>query len=178
MSFKQQRLVLRSNQSASNVGSIAFTSVIDSNFSVYMLKIRDLVPITDATSLRLTFSTDNGSTYLNSVYRYGGTFSDSSAATGNSGQSGSAAFLQLVSSVSNVSSRGVSLDIILYDLNSSTLVPKVVGTGICFSSSARIFHQEMGGQNDGTTPITAIKLAMNSGNISSGTFRFYGVNES
>ncbi len=180
MSFKQQRLVLRSNQSASTSASIEFKSVIDSNFSVYLLKVRDLVSATTARAPLITFSTDNGATYLNSAYRYGGTFSDSTAATGNIGSSGSAAFIQLFgTSISSTSSNGASMDIYFYNLNSGVLVPKLCAYCVAYTSASRVTQWQAGGQNDGTTAVTAVKFAMSSAaNITSGKFYFYGVNES
>ena len=57
-------------KTASSSASIEFTSDINSGFNVYYLSIRKLVASTNATELRMYFSTDNGSTYLSSGYRY------------------------------------------------------------------------------------------------------------
>lgn len=171
-----RRELLLSNQTASGSASIIFTSVISTEFSVYVLKIRDLVAATNATNLLLTLSTDNGSTYLSTNYKYSSLFSDSTAASGNLFSSDSATFIEVATTVSNVSSRGYSADIMLFDFNSG-FTPNIAGFSVLYTSGTRLSHVQFTGCNTGTTAITAIKLVMSAGNITSGTFRLYGVVE-
>jgi hypothetical protein len=173
-----RREVLLSSQTASSNASIAFTSVITANFSTYLVKIRDMVPQTNSTALWLTFSTDNGATYLSANYKYGGFFNNDAAATGTSGSSNSAAQIVLFGAIaSNVSSSGWSADVMLYDMNASaTCLPKVSTNIVYYSSAPNANITRSSGMNTAGL-ITAVKFAMSSGNIVSGTFRIYGLYE-
>ena len=167
-------MVLLASTPASASASIAFTSVITSNFTTYKVEIRGLVPATNNTSLLLTFSVDNGANYLASNYKYIVTFSTTGRGIVASSQS--AANIILVTVVSNSSSRSLDLDIMFYNVNVANRIS-------CFSqcvhqgadnASALIYTT---GSNTGTTAINAMQFAMNSGNITSGTFNLYGISE-
>jgi len=162
-------------KTASNSSTISFTSGIGTNFNVYLVKTRDVILITNSTYIQMLFSTDGGSTYLNSAYNWGHV----SYGTGfgpSSGGGESVAFIQIGNALSNATNQSVNADITLYNLNNSSGVKICRGytTGIG-SGNVSIFNTV--GLNTGTTAVNAIRFQMSSGNISSGTFTLYGVQE-
>lgn len=174
MSYIPKQLVLLSKQSASNSASIAFTSVITATYPTYILKIRNMVVANDNNTFNLTYSTDNGATYLNSNYTwaYQVTYIGGIFGSGN----GSASEILLADSVSNVSTEGINGFVTLYSLNTSR-VATAQSSLILIREGGGVGQYLNSGSNSTTTPVNAIKIAMGSGNITSGDFYFYGVVE-
>jgi len=169
-------MVKLASTSASSSASIEFTSKISSNFSTYYVKIRNILPATDATSLLLTFSTDNGSTYLSTNY----TWVFSSALSSNSQTityNAADTSITIADTLSNDTTRDLNADIMLYDMNSGTYMSKIDTHCVSYNSDAHGKIIVGGGSNTGTTAITAIKFAMASGNIASGTIGLYGIQD-
>lgn len=175
MAYNNKRsLIALSTQTASSSSSLAFTSLISSTYSTYYIAIRNLLPATDATSLYITFSTDNGSSYLSTNYRYmyENITSNANAISG----SGSAAQGIITGTISSTSSRSLSGD--FYFLNANVAkCPDFRGI-CCHYDSAGFFNLvQCETSNSGTTAVNAIKFAMSSGNIASGTITLYAVPE-
>lgn len=169
------RISLISSQTASSSASIVFTSGISANFSTYLIKIRGLVAATNNTSLLLTFSTNSGSTYLSSNYLWAA--STLKTATAASAGSASDSSIQISDALSSTSSNDLNCDIILYDMNSATFVPKCVYNAVCHNTTPAPQSEQGGGMNSGVAAVNALKLAMSSGNIASGVISLFGVNE-
>lgn len=173
-----QNLVKLASTTASSSASVSFTSQITSSFSTYVVKIRAAVPATNATQLLMTFSTNNGSSYLSSNYKYGYSTAGWLDANWNGNDSASSIILH-VSNQSNSSSSFLNVNMFLYNLNSGTYSPTCNLQSVCMPSSATTDVQFLtnGGMNTTTTAVNAIKFAYSSGNIASGTFILYGVKE-
>ncbi len=169
-----QEVVTLSKPTVSNVASVSFTSLISSNFSVYRIMCRNIIPVTNSTALLLTLSTNNGSTYLNTNYKWIYYAGESGGFAGIV-NSNSASSIEISGGLSSTTSTGLSIDIDLFDLNQSTFNPKVRTFGIDDGANAASRMIWGTGTNTTTTAITAVKLAMSSGNISSGTINLYGV---
>ena len=170
------RISLIQTLTASSSASLAFTSDISANFSTYLVKVRMLVPATTNTNLLLTFSTDNGSTYLNANYKWGkftflGTFSRAYT------RSDSDTSIQIAAALSSTSANDFNADIILHNLNSNTFSPLVMCHSTCYNTTPKAQGTVGGGMNTTTTAVTAIKFAMSSGNITSGTISLYGLED-
>jgi len=168
------RLVLITSTTASSSASISFTTGISSNFSTYMAKIRNFTPATNASTLRLTFSTDGGGSYLNTNYKRCDNYCTSGAASAAEG-SDSDSSLTLVGNLSNT--KVMNMDLILYNLNSNTFSPLCMDILFSISGTGESVLQWGGGLNTTTTAINAIKFAMSAGNITSGTISLYGVQD-
>ncbi len=169
------RLSKISSVVASNSASVSFTAGISSNFSTYYIKVRQLVAATTNTRLLLTFSTDNGGTYLNSNYLWAA----STLKTATAASAGSAAdsSIQICDAVSSTAANDLNADIILYDLASGVFCPKCVYHSVCYNTTPAPESEEGGGMNSGVTAINGLLLAMSSGNITSGTITLYGVGD-
>ncbi len=178
MAYNQPRtLVFLATGTANNTATfLQFTSLITSSFTTYYVSIRDLIPATDNVNLALTFSADNGSTYLATNYGYSH-WDQTSGAAGSGINSASATSILLAAQLSNVSSRGFCADFQLVNMNTGSISPNLWGWGCHYNRSAVFISSMLSGYNSGTTAITAIKLESSSGNLTSGSITLYGVVE-
>ncbi len=175
MSFKfPQRLILLSSVTASNSASIAFTSLISANFPTYYVTFVDLLPATDIVNLLFTASVDNGANYLATNYKWAleNVTSSANAITGSTSDSSG----MIASNLSNTSSRGLCGDYFFFQLNTTNQIVGN-GTGCHYNKDARFAFYQSTVANTGTTAVNAIKFAMSSGNITSGTINLFGVVE-
>lgn len=171
--YSPNNQVLLSKKTASSSSLIEFTSLITAAFTTYYIIFENIIPATDATTMTMYFSTDNGSTYLSSNYRWANIYQDSSGAnTTNNNNSDTS--LSLFNKVSNSSSRGVNGGLTLYSLN-STKIANYSGKVVHYSSDTAAAQNLFEGVNTGTTAVTAIKFQMSSGNITSGNIYLYGL---
>lgn len=176
MAFNQpEEFIFLGTQTASSSASLSFTSLITSQYPVYYIKVRNILPATNSTTLLMTFSTDNGSTYLNSNYLWSNYHYTSNAVPAQTVSSSDSSISLTDATVSNTSStNGVNMNIFCYGFGQS-LVPCIQGNGGYFNSSSFSDGIEVGGMNSGSTPVTAIKFAFSSGNIAAGNIYLYGV---
>lgn len=169
-STSASRLVLISSQAASASASIIFTSI--SSYTNYLLVMNNVQPATNTAVLNMAVSQDNGATYLNTGYTSGilyNAYNSTTLTNSNSttifvlsGPQSSAGFFSCALSLHNVN-LGDPCEISgIANWSDTTLATSAVGT--------------IGGQSN--TGINAIKVLFSSGNITSGTFSLYGVNES
>ena len=174
------RISLISTQTASSSASLSFTAGISANFTSYLIKIRNLVPATTSTQILMTWSTNGGSSYLATNYLYSN-FQNDSGATRTYGKSaGTTTSIPItLATVSTTAGRDVNSDIILYGLNSATFVPKCMFHSTYYNSAATPLAVQIigGGMNSGVAAVNAVKFAMSSGNISSGTISLYGLSD-
>lgn len=171
-----QTLCLIQSQPASNSTTIDFTGKITSSFSTYLVKMSDIIPATNNANLLLTFSVDNGANFLASNYKWTNKTSTSNAGNAAS-QSASDSSIRIADTLQNGASNGLCGDLQLYDMNNGTLVPKCYAMTTMMGSGPVGVVTAMGGMNTGVTAINAIRFAMSSGNITSGTFTLYGIQE-
>lgn len=171
------RIALIETKTASSSASLAFTAGFG-NFTTYIIKIRTLVPATNAVALNMTWSTDGGSSYLASNYLWS-QYQFTSSGGRNYGASGAASLIQITNSsgtLSTTAGRDFNGDIVLYNLG-GTRCPTCTLHASHYNSSAVADGIIGGGMNTTTTAINAIKFAMSSGNITSGTITLYGLND-
>lgn len=171
-----KRLTLLSTQVASSSATIDFTQ-ISSNYTVYYLKIRKILPATDNTELNIRFSTDGGSTFLSTATYQLNTQAFDSGNTNQSDRAIAADHTCVCNHLSNVSTEPAYADIVFYDLNDGVLCPRWMSRSIHTNAIPRAEVCYSTGSNSGTTAVNAIRVYFSSGNIASGTFYFYGCNE-
>ncbi len=175
MAYNQpEEFLLLSTQTASSSASLSFTSLITSQYPVYYIKVRNLLPVSNNVALQVLFSTNNGSTYLNSNYGWvnwimysAGTF------LGGSGNL-SASLIQIGDSLSNVSTRPFNGNYYFYNL-ATTNVVTMKGRAVKYDQFGNLGEATIGGLNTGTTAVNAIQFSLTSGNIASGTISIYGM---
>ena len=169
-----QELALIQTLSASNSATISFTSGISSNFPSFVVKIRNYVPASNGSNLQMLWSTNGGSSYLGGTsYLYASLLTATS--TNTHPASTGTAFFQLAPSVSSTAAQALNGELILHNMSDANL-KNFMGTFEYESSGSAISYISVVGSN-GTTAINAIQFLSSTGNITSGTFDLYGVNE-
>lgn len=172
-------LVLLAVATASNSATLDFTSVMSSTYDQYVLVFDHLVMATDATSLMINFSTNNGSTWINtgatySVHRLSLTAASGTALTENTGGSDNLT-LRFSSSVTldNVADSALCGFFELYTVTGKR--QKFTYNFAAADNASNMGFSVGGGQQTGTTIVNALRVLSSSGNITSGVVRLYGV---
>lgn len=163
---------------ASNDASIEFTDLGDSTYQYYVVVLVNVAPTTDNVTMYLRFSTDNGSSFIAGAtsYRIASLeIQDNSDVLVNRRSTGINRILDL-QSCGNGSAEGTSGEVMLFNPNAS-------GKNYC--CAYRFIKTNSAGDNDflhgggrltGTVAVVnAIQFIFNSGNISTGEFRLYGI---
>jgi hypothetical protein len=173
--------LLQVSASGSTSASMNFTSFITSDFVNYKFVLENIVPQTNATNLQMRVSTDGGSTWKQGASDYYWVArSDSSGASSTFGDTKVVMNYTASSDgqLSNTSSNGYCLELLMYRPSSSSSVKNFAGIGSCalnaFSRSNIVTVQ---GAYNATTAINGVQFFMSSGNIN-GTVYMLGWRQS
>lgn len=169
--------VLLSTQTASSSAQIDFTSVITSTYDTYMFVLQDIIPGTDAVSLYLRTSTDNGVSYDAGASDYttaGYTNHDGTASVTALNSSGSS-FVLLGNALGNASGESYSGTVLLHNPTGSAThrIGRYEAEYVTATPNLQIYTGSF--RRATNADITAVRFLMSSGNIASGTFRLYGL---
>lgn len=165
-------LVLISSQTASNSASILFTSGI-SGYDVYFLRYYGVITATDAQLLLMQFSTDGGGSYSNSGYDCQSSFAYT--ATLGVGTNGAQAGVVLGDNLINAGSISCSGHAEIYNLGNASLNKQVIIQETGKHTTVGVYSETACCNWATSTAVNAIRIIMSSGNITSGTFKLYGV---
>lgn len=150
---------------------------VGATYTQYLLAIDSLVEGTTNAKLYLTFSTDGGSTYLNSYGEvYVQTAQDGGPVRGGANSQAQITLTEDVGIDSSDGGYGYYGQIVLY--NKTGTQPRVQFNSTWKGSSPatlRFINGSAYAPGD-SNPVTALKFAMSSGNIASGTITVYGYN--
>jgi len=180
-------MVLLSEQTASNVSSVEFTSGIDSTYPIYIVKIINLFSHTDDRVVLLNFTTDGTNfnvTKTTTFFRARHNESDSLAgldyrdradlAQSTSGQ-------EFVEGFDGEADANVNSTIFLYNPSSTTFVKHFTmytqGTGNGATNAQTSTNAFVGGYCNTTSAVTGFRVEGSSTTIS-GTFKLYGIKDS
>ena len=156
-------------QTASASVNIDFTTGIDSTYGTYVIKM-DNVDFSLSASTFFRVSTDGGSNFLSTpIYNYM-TTTVTTSENFTAAAAASAGEVQLIPSGS-VSCGGF---IFLHNLSSASL-NKVASYDCPSDSSGNIIWQTGQALIETTTAVNAIRIFKTTGNITSGTFKLYGI---
>lgn len=169
--------VLISKQIASSSANIDFSLSLGS-YRIYVLIYSNAIPTVDGASLRMQISNDNGATYAVTNYQAG-----CNVALWNSGtltNTNSTADFVLTPALDNsgISNRYASGTVEIYTVSSKR--PFIVGTITCYGDVAggNVFGTVGGGMDvSGISGMNAFRLLMDTGNIFSGNFYLFGIQE-
>lgn len=163
-------IVLLSTQTANNAVSLIF---LDTTYHSYLLKWYNVVPILDQKAICLQYTTDSGVTYVSVGYACGvEAWAYNSAGNTNQPQTTHAQISNNIST--NPAGSGVG-QCFLHGFNAA--VPfGLAGQASSFNPLVS-WQLVISGGGNGTTGANGIKIFMESGNISTGTFSFYGIAE-
>lgn len=175
-------LVFLSEQVASSVATLNFTSGFSATYDEYVITFEKVIPATDDVSFYLRVSTDGGSSYQTTSYLSSGVRWN----TGGTGAEGRTDGISLSNSgggagslQSNVTSEGGLSGTVRFWPNGSAGRKAFIGESGGISASNGYFGFTVRGTWDGgNTAINGISFRFSSGNIASGNFRLYGVAKS
>jgi hypothetical protein len=159
-------------------GSVSSAATKDfTNLSAYFaLKlIGRAFPATDATTLQLRTSTDNGSTFDAgaSDYDYQSINGQSTTLTG-AVASATSYIVNVTNTVGNAGSESIAFEITMIDFNTASNC--LITSHAAFMNPSGAFSENLnGGQRANTTARNAFRLLFSSGNISSMRYRLIGL---
>ena len=167
-------LVLIESQTAISSASIDFTSGITTAFDNYYFTITNYLPSANSSTLNLLLSNDGGATYLNSGFvastRYSNLTDGAGASTYSTQGQSSSGFPLIV--VQDNSGTSVSCNGNLWDVTNGNNC-KHTGNGLFINSGSAYGYNSYGISASGV--VDAIRFIPDSGTITSGTFKLYGV---
>lgn len=162
-------ITLVSTQTASNSASLAWTGLTGTN---YRLVCQNILPATNAAIAYLQFGTGGTPTWATSTYRWSGTGtvpSGTTTANGSTSDNG----IALVSFGLSNAAPATNFRAQMFNL-SSTIEHMVITDGYGQTGGGGISSSQGGGDYNGaTTAVTAIRVIMSAGNITSGFCSLY-----
>lgn len=163
---------LLSSQSASASSSLSFNSVITSTYTNYILIFANVIPATAGAILNLTISNDNGSTYVTTNYQSGISSLPYNSATVSNINSTSTIYL----SAAIAGTVGCSGQAFLTVVGGSPLT--LTGDTTYYANTTNVISSANLNATNTSTTMSAFKVLMSSGNITSGTFSLFGISSS
>lgn len=161
--------VLIQTQTASASASISFTSGL-TTYNNLLLIYSNLVTTSNSTSNELVYSTNGGSSYLNSGYATGYNINAYNSNVWTNGNS--TAFVSMGAQNSTAAGSSDCGYLYIQDLTSGSYT-KVIG-GMCLNQGTTPYQSYcLGTQSTGS--INAIRFLLSAGNIATGTFSLYGL---
>jgi hypothetical protein len=169
-----------STVTASNSATVDIETTFDSTYQTYAIVASTVIPVTNAVSLRArqkqsgAYVEDNYQFHLS--YNYSTSSSYTGAANGNTTSYLVASDL---TNAGNGPENGASFVMYIPNPSNTTLRKTVFSTGVANVGSLGCTQATLAGSNfNSTAALTGIRFFMSSGNISSGTFRLYGIKNS
>ncbi len=164
-------------QVASSSATIDFTTSIDSTHNLYAITLTNIIPASTATEVHLVTSTDGGSNYDVGAadYEWHHMIPTSGAGTYTGNNGGADEDIQIAANVqSSASEGGFSGVIYMYNPSNSATHTNFTWQG---ANSVGARHQVSfgAGRRKSVTDVDAIRFLMSVGNITSGTFKLYGI---
>lgn len=172
-----------STVTASASATVDFTSGLTSTYDVYMIQFVRVFPSADNSTLYLRTSSDGGATFAsaNSSYQWGYSFT-SNAGTASADGSSSASkgqYIVLARNLGNSSNLGVNGTLYIYAPSVATsYVQFMFQTAAGLTSTFGSGPTSGSGYRTAAAAVNAVRFLMDSGNITSGTFRLYGLKNS
>ena len=173
--------LIETNSDSTDIASIEFTSGIDGTYDEYMFVITDLNAASGSQSIRVTASTDGGSSYgVTATSTFWRSIHTEDAASADIGYNSYLDLAQetgpqsLTQDLDTAADAAVSGIFTLYAPSNTTHVKHFVSRVGGNMSGAAAYDFFVGGYYNTTTAINAIKFAMSSGNFD-GTIQMYGI---
>ena len=164
-------VVFISTQTASASASLSWTSI--GSYNNYQLICSNIIPATNATGFYLQFGEGGGPTWKTANYRYEWVNTLNGVASG--GHSTSDSGIDFYGNADNIAP-GVSVFAMLVGLSAGHSQVLWENGGLSANGTSYSAAENSGWYTGDTNPITAIKVFMSSGNITSGTCSLYGMN--
>ena len=171
--------VLLSTQTASDSANVAFTSGIDSTYKEYIFEWINVNPATDNVQFQFegstgSFGVTKTTTFFiayhreddsNSGLEYNATYDEAQSTDPQT----------LVIGLGNASDECGCGELHLFNPSSTTYVKNFYATSQAMDHGGLGMETFIGGYFNTTSAITGFRFSMTSGNVSSGTFKMYGI---
>jgi hypothetical protein len=171
-------LELLATTTISNLSSLSFdSSLITDTYKTYKAVVENLRTTDDSVYLYWQLSSDNGSSYLTSGYSRMIYYIDNQGSGGSAGgdENKPGFYLNGSSALGNAGREALNSEITFFGLRSSTTNKSTFHTTI-FNKTNAYPQADLGGFHySSATVMNNLKLLPNSGNLSTGTVKFYGV---
>lgn len=171
-------LVLLEQHTASSSATLDFTTGFSNTYDTYLLQCSGIIPVTNNVTFQFLFGTGGGPTYAAANYQWAGIYNTIASATPiGYKSSGSSAALDLLGGIGNGTGQATSITLWLKNTRSSSAYKIVDFTDTTVFQDGTVLTIRQGAVWSDATVVTACRLQMSSGNISSGTARLYGVSK-
>lgn len=171
--------VLLSSQTASASATIDFSNLLDSTYLNYVLVISGMVPATNNTRPYLRVGTGAGPSWKSGAADYQWAQGICEAAGAGFNGTGSNAAAQIVMSydgITGATTHSFNAVLYIYNVTNTSTWKHINGNGSYIRNASTILTSfYIAGTYVATTAITSLRLLMSSGNISTGTFKLYGI---
>ena len=161
---------------AGTVATVDFTTGINSTYDEYEFVLKNVLPITDNTTLRVQVSSDAGTTWQTGTnhYTFGRTTEFGGGGASSAGTSDSDAF-EVGQNLSNVVTEPLFGEICLPNpSNGNIFKPIYSRMSFIAQDSNNVVNHTSAFYKGGTAAISGVRFIMGSGNIARGTFVMYG----
>jgi hypothetical protein len=173
-------MILISTQTASASASLQFTN-LPTSYNTLFLDCKGVISATNSAYLTLQYGEGAGPTWETANYSYTENYTTSNGVGPGNSASASTSSIPITISANNTNSADTfETKAWIYNNSSSSLykVVSYLGAGWVDSGGSPVIGGYSGGgsYSGDTNAITAFRLQMNSGNITSGTCSLYGMN--
>lgn len=170
--------ILLASATANNSASISFTTNIDGTYDVYEIELVNITPVSDGAQLNMTASSDGGSTYGTSYARgeIQATVDASFAITGAGAQSTTE--MRIAYNIGSAAAECICSTIKFWSPSGTAKQKLFYSTCLTLDTSTNVQLDNNFWTVKSTAAINAIKFAMDSGNISTGSAYLYGIKKS
>ncbi|MEY4332739.1 MAG: hypothetical protein RLZZ196_1477 [Bacteroidota bacterium] len=168
-------LVFLGSAVASNSATVNFNNLLTSTYDTYFISIENASPVSNGVDFLCQVGTGSTPTYQTSSYTGAiGYMSTTSAGGGSTSSSG--ASLVFGSRWGNASTNGANGFLYLYNANNNASYKTILGQISYYASDVSVNNTGFPSISwGGTTTLTSVRFSASSGNISTGTFRLYGI---
>jgi len=168
-------MVLLSTQTASSSANIDFTSLDTTTYSSFMVMAYSVVPANNSVNLLMRFSVSGSFAATNYDHQQWRWVAAGSGSSGQSGGAGTGFPMNATGDLMVNTGTGVGIDftVTCSNLGSSSINKKINGQSTYLGSLP--LSVTFGGAYRANSAIDGIRFLFDSGNISSGTFKLYGL---
>lgn len=171
--------VLLSSQTASASATIDFSNLLDGTYLNYVLVISGMVPATNNTTPYLRVGTGAGPSWKSGASDYQwaqGVCEATGSGYNGTGTNAAAQIAMSYAGITGATTHSFNAVLYIYNATNTSTWKHINGNGSYIRNSSTLltsFH--IAGTYVSTTAITSLRLLMSSGNISTGTFKLYGI---
>ena len=169
-------LALIEQHTASVSATLDFTTGITTTYDDYLVELLSLIPATNGAALNLQVSIDGGATWLTTGYRYALIFNSDAGASPATYSSAGAVVFNLGGPIDS-SREGISGSMRLYNPRATIGKHFRHEAGWAHTDTNRYGWSGSIWQTT-TSAVNALRFKMDSGNITSGVIRLYGIAKS